>query len=236
MLPNLIPGFGAIAGGVLSGINVRAQNRYNDPSRALARIRRAGLPMAAFSEQAAGNQSAVPEETLSKASEHLGSFLETTRQRKEIDTLTEALRGIKADSDLKEEDARIGLEQWYDKDEFQFVTNRKQAFKRDQRLKDGQIFLQSKQAEVTDLNRQALQELKDNGQLTAETRGKIALLGQQAGLISAQKNQIQNANKALNDIIRRMEKNGMSLGESLLLMFLQKGSGGASAGGFNIVF
>jgi len=246
ILPGVLGAGGHIMQSLIGGMNVRAMNRYNDPSQQVERVRRAGLPMAALTPHTSGNQSAIPENQLGAAGTELGKYVSTEKTRKEISNLMEILRGLKADTDVKVFDRNVWLKEILDTDnvtETGITTAREQQIMFQINSMRAQQELNKHQTTVTRLNGEALQELKDKGMLSQETQSKIALLGKQMGLIESQE-KLTAANAAataaqtagFNNLVERMMKNGLSLGEAIVLTFLSKGSASASNQGINIGF
>lgn len=85
-----IPIAGQIIGGMIErGQSRRAierQNEYNTPVNQLARLREAGLPFAAFSDTAAGNQS-QPQETRDSGLGEIGQYASTRMMQKQMELL-----------------------------------------------------------------------------------------------------------------------------------------------------
>lgn len=106
-LPGAISAGGSFLGGLFNRLfsagDIRRMNEYNSPSAQLARLRKAGLPFAAFMNNQAGQQSALPQSTdlgLNAAGGHLGGYI----QRK-IDL--QQLEILKAETDHKRSLARV---------------------------------------------------------------------------------------------------------------------------------
>jgi len=239
-MPNVIGAVGSILGQVKSEGYIRKMNRYNEPVNQLERLRKAGLPMAAYSHVGAGNQSAIPQQGIGQAGDYLSKFLDTDQTKANTASTLELLRGISADSDMKAYDRNVYLSDFVG-DDNRRTTLREEQIQTGIALQKAQVALQRHSGTIASIDAEAKEQLRRDGKLNAETYARIELLGKQMGLIGqhtemmkSQQQALENDNRAMQEIIKRMDKNGMSLGESLLLMFLQKGKAAAGGSGFNI--
>lgn len=80
--------------------DIAAQNAYNSPKEQLARLREAGLPMAAMTGQTSGNQSVIPEQGNFKAS--IGESMKTSMTLAQMKILKEEARLKGSEADLNE--------------------------------------------------------------------------------------------------------------------------------------
>lgn len=96
----VLPFVGPIAAGAIErGQNRRAierQNEYNKPINQLARLREAGLPFAAFSDTAAGNQSQPQESTSPGIGEGIQAYASNLMLKKQIELIEAQIRTEKA--------------------------------------------------------------------------------------------------------------------------------------------
>lgn len=105
-IPSLIATAGAMIGRGQSRGDIARQNAYNDPSNQVARLRRAGLPMAAMEGGHAGTQSTLPETSGDKIGSSIGSFISNQTQLLQMQLLKEEIRlkGSEADRNEAERD------------------------------------------------------------------------------------------------------------------------------------
>lgn len=100
-LPGLISAAGSFITRQQSRGDINRQNAYNHPAMQVARLREAGLPYGALTNNSAGNQSALPQTTdggLGKIAEHA-----TTRmQLKQLEILEAERRSKEASADKDE--------------------------------------------------------------------------------------------------------------------------------------
>lgn len=99
LIPTLITAVGSIVGRRQSQGDIARQNAYNSPAQQVARLREAGLPMAAMEGGHAGTQSALPEISGDKIGGSIGSYVTTQTQLMQLKILQEELRLKGAEAD-----------------------------------------------------------------------------------------------------------------------------------------
>lgn len=80
--------------------DIERQNEYNHPKNQLARLREAGLPMAAMLGATANTQSGIPHQTGS-GTKNIGAYITTQMQLKNLEILKAEIRNKNAEADLK---------------------------------------------------------------------------------------------------------------------------------------
>lgn len=231
----LISAGGSLAGSALSrGGSRRAidrQNEYNKPINQIARLKEAGLPYAAFANTTAGQQSQVQPYTESGLGEGIKGGIEryfmTTMQAKQIELLDAQIKATEAQA------AKTG-------EEGQKVANENQLFTMDPtqgepvsygarmnkfqfEIREMERNMMENNNEIKRLDNKLQKELYQDG--TIEKTSRLEL----EGLVNAVAGSAQNVNKgkAVDTIIERMSKNGLTLIEAitLALAMSQIGSG-----------
>lgn len=112
-VPLIVAGIQA-ASGVGEGLIQRGQNRraierqneYNSPVNQLARLREAGLPFAAFSDTAAGNQSQAEPQTDNRL-DRIGEIIQTAATQKQMELLDAEIHKTKGEGEVAWKEAWI---------------------------------------------------------------------------------------------------------------------------------
>jgi len=114
ILPSAFGSIGSIVGGIINRGQARRdiaeQNAYNHPKAQLARLREAGLPMAAMTGGNVGNQSSLPTShsgtQIGEGVGKIGNYITTQMQLKQLKILDEEIRlkGTEADKNEAERD------------------------------------------------------------------------------------------------------------------------------------
>jgi len=226
LVPSLLGVGGALLGQVASRLFVKAQNRYNHPVQAMKRLKQAGLPLAAFNADNAGNQTSLPSEGFTQAGEHLSKFYEHRNERVAIARGLEDLRTASAGADVAEEDARIKLGKG--ENDQSLLADKQNT---ELAIQKATLKMSQNQGEIAAIDLAAKQELEKDGKLNAETYQRIAKMVKEMELIEQQRafiktqDDIMNAEKAaVNKIVDTMSKDGLSFMEAVLVYLMQRKS------------
>lgn len=105
-----LPALIGVAGNVLnrsqSKGDIAKQNAYNSPGQQVARLRAAGLPMAAMEHAQAGTQSALPQTSGKEIGGNIAGYVSTQTQLMQLKILQEELRLKGAEADKFEAEAQ----------------------------------------------------------------------------------------------------------------------------------
>lgn len=106
-----LPFVGGVASNVLAGINERKARLYNSPANQIARMRDAGLPLAAGSNITAGGgvSTRVADLGLGQINDNLGKSIIRDIDRKKLQIMQQELRAAKSAADLAEGNVRNQL-------------------------------------------------------------------------------------------------------------------------------
>lgn len=220
-----------VVGGVLGGMVSRGQDRralermleYNTPANQLARLREAGLPFAAFSDTAAGNQSQAQPSTESGLNE-IGKFATTRMMQKQMELLEAQINATNADAAKKEVEANslqtdLNIKQM-PKDAEPIASAAVEARGRIT-LQEGQALIQKYDSELKRIDALVKDELQKDGTLSKHVREQVRALVAQTKLTGVESHNREVQARAANYIIERMTKNGLTATEAMLLYKLQ---------------
>lgn len=101
VLPALIAAGGSMIGRHQAKRDIAKQNAYNSPGQQIARLNKAGLPMASSVDMRANQQSALPETSGEGIGRGLSSYVTTQTQLQQLNIAKEQERLLKAEADLK---------------------------------------------------------------------------------------------------------------------------------------
>ena len=234
VLAAIIGAGGSLAGGIAQAGSIAAQNAYNSPAAQLARLREAGLPMAAFTSQGTGNQSGLPG-THDMGASQISNYIATRTALKQIDLIDAQTQKMRAEAEesigrlnwLKEVDTSKFLDNNLSNQTRQLNYARdlqqwEESMKRNEQLlsdmeymyQEG-LYTDNKKRELFDAGLDVILQNLKNSKL-AEERGIFALATEKQMAIAKQK------------VYQMLEKNVGTLGQILYLIFM----GGASPSNF----
>lgn len=208
-----------IAGGAIqrsqSRKDIREQNEYNKPINQLARMREAGLPMAAMTGAISGTQSSLPV-TNQGGTQALSGFITTRMQLKQLEL-------IDAQIDATEATTKKTIQ------EAQGVANKNQIDTMDPLSGDPVSYL-ARKARLDILTNQAEQVIRENSRDVGSIDLAVKRDLQSDGTLSKQvrqqlehlvystKIQIQaeRRGRVLDKLITALEKDGMSTSEAFI--------------------
>lgn len=109
-----LPIAGDLIGGTIDRMQSRRdiakQNAYNEPRAQLARLREAGLPMAAMiGGQGGGLQSALPHTSGKSSTGNISNFISSQMQLKQLEILKAEIRSKNSEADLNEAERDVLL-------------------------------------------------------------------------------------------------------------------------------
>jgi len=222
--PVLLPVAAQLAQSVVSGFNNRAMNRYNSPKKQLSRLRAAGLPFAAFTAGQAGNQSTLPDVSgIGAAGDTLSKYFGSRNDQVDY-------RVKKNLADISDEDTKALFDNSYGPAEA--PTN-------PIRIKRQLEAIQNLYDMDNSSNRRLMEEMDKEFRLGNYNDGTMKkrydaetekiLLGNRLGEQLFKNTEILTA--ARNELIGRMQKDGLSFMEALLITVLSSVSGSMNADG-----
>jgi len=226
LVPSLLGVGGSLLGQITNRLFVKAQNRYNHPVQAMKRLKQAGLPLAAFNADNAGNQTSLPSEGFTQAGEHLSKFYEHRNERIAAARGLEDLRTASAGADVAEEDARIKLGKG--ENDQSLLADKQNT---ELAIQKATLAMNKNQSEIAAIDLAAKKELQEKGMLNTETYQRIRKMVKEIKLINTQasfiktQDDIMNAEKAaVNTIVDTMSKDGLSFMEAVLVYLMQRKS------------
>lgn len=218
-------GSGILKAGLSQG-SINQMNRYNDPSRQLQRLNAAGLPFAAFAAGQAGQQSNLPDTSGF-------DFMDNYATAKQMELIKDQLRGLAADADVKEnlrdvsnEETKFMLEGEYQNGKWR--THAARSKEVDMRQKAAILGITRNNKAISDVEVRVVEALEKNRLDVAQAQLDRLLLDLDIGWQSLENERIRVAGR--NEIIRRLEKGGLSLIEAIMIQVMNMTTGGGLHG------
>lgn len=237
MLPQLI---GAFTSAAVQQGQVNRMNRYNDPRSQLQRLNAAGLPFAAFSQGQAGNQSTLPD--MSGIGESIASYATSRLQQEQLKLLKEQTRKASAEADITETNRDV----LRDEAEFSLFggivedgilrSNAYLSKRLDFQMKQNAAFMQKYEKDIREIDALFKSDQYESGRMKKVAEQELDALINKNDLMKQVWNTNDKQNAARNEIIGRMQKNGLNLAEAMFLVIMQSLGATAKLGGSSIGF
>lgn len=194
--------------------DIDRQNAYNSPIQQVARLKEAGLPMAALTDGHAGSQSALPQTSGQGIKDALGSFITTQLQKKQIELMEAQIRKTNEEAQGQANKNQIDM---LDPLAGTPVSSMARMARLDFEMKQIQKEMMSRSKDIQELDYKVQKELTDDGTITAITR--FQLQGLINGVILG--NQSINKGLVMDRVIQEMKKGkgSITLFEALLMAF-----------------
>lgn len=237
-LPGLIKGLGHLGGYFLSKMEVRNQNKYNEPINQVRRLREAGLPIAA-AEAINNKQESLPDTSgIGRAGDRLGDYYKVDKSFKETGYL-DSLIGI-AGQDL----ARKVMENEITAREKEYLLNegividgeiwnnfdfRKQMEVNAMKLNND---LKGREYDILGIEKLIKEATSDEEIAIAEK--KLGTMIKNLEMLDETLQNTQDFTEARNVVMKHMRDGGLSFMEAILILGMQAATGGISAGGVKI--
>lgn len=238
MIPGLVGGFAKMK---FSQDAVNRMNRYNDPRAQMQRMLSAGLPVSAMGSLSAGEQSQLPD--VGGIGDNISNYFQSFLQMKQQEMLQGQIKGQGISNemqgylaDIMGEEAAAGLEAGgFDT----FGNARSNAFMSkaaEYEMKQVGLKVQKNQERISSVEADLKERLAESGYFDKEAKAKLDSLLVELDIKGLQENNMKAQTIARDTILKRMSRNGISLGEAILLQVMNSLSGGVSFGGGRIGF
>lgn len=239
-LPGLIKAAGHLGGYFLSKMEVRNQNKYNEPINQAKRLREAGLPMAA-AESFNNRQDSLPDVSgVGRAGDKLGDYYKVDKAITEAEIAEELLNYWHAQAGIKinegrfsDADVKFLLDEGYIK-EGDAKSWYRHAQEIDMAMKGVAQSIQGHQNEILRLEEDLRTATNPTDIKIAEAKLNQMLLNIQMG--NEELSNMIDFSKARQKIVQSMSQGGLSFGEAMLIQILQGVTGGVSNKGVNVGF
>lgn len=240
LLPYLIPAMAGLGSAAMSAGAVNRMNRYNDPRAQLQRLNAAGLPFAAFAQGQAGSQSSLPDTSgvAEGINQGAANFMMNRMQKKQIELIDEQIKTQKAlerktwsDALFSHSQARVASAEADEKLSEYGSINEKPSnlaflMGKEREIKELEVFTKKYDNEIKRIDSLFKSEAYQSGKLTKQLDAEIDGLLLRNDLARQQFKDNQTRTVARNEIIDRMKKNGLSVGEALVIQIMNALTGG----------
>lgn len=226
---SLIPFIGGALGNLIqrkqSQKDIERQNEYNSPKAQLARMREAGLPMAAMTG-VSSSQASLPM-TNEGVAKGISGYFATAAAKKQLELLDAQIKNTQV-STLKtaEEANRVAYDLQLDQidpEQGQPVSYKWRMMNLDYQMKQVAKEIQQNSKEISDLDLKVHRELTEDGTISSITRNQLQgmINGVELGRMQI------NKGKALDTLIEIMKQGGIKLHEAILMAIMQSQIGPA---------
>lgn len=245
LLPYLIPAMAGLGSAAMSAGAVNRMNRYNDPRAQLQRLNAAGLPFAAFAQGQSGSQSSLPDTSgiQAGATEAVSNYFINRMQNEQIDMLRNQKRGVIADADIKElqrdilkEEADAALNNGIIDESGFMRSNAFMSKKYDYQMKEYEMFMKRYDKDMKEIDSLFQSENYKNGNMQKKFEAEIDAITLRNRLFRQAFTDARTQTLARNNIIARMEKNGLNFAEALFIVIMNAIGGSAKFGGSHLGF